>query len=350
MTTLPDIADAARLTAILRRNGVLADGRVREVTADPRRDTFLSSILRLKLAYDGNADSAPASLIVKRPAPRPGGPLVTGGREVSFYRDVAPATPAGLVPRCYDAAFSAESKDWHLVLEDFTDTHMIATEWPLPPTEAQCRTIIATFARFHAAWWDDGRLGDSIGVWLDEAAARERLQLLQDCWRRFSDFLGDRLSAEQRALYERFLAVPFPLLRRQATRRNLSIVHGDSHVWNVLLPKEEGATPRLFDFDFWRPGTAATDLAYMMAVHWYPERRRQVERPLLDHYHATLAEAGVQGYDRRALDDDYRLAALMQLATPLLCFNITIPPLVWWNHLQHITAAVNDLGARELLG
>src|SRR5262249_35844832 len=154
---------------------------------------------------------------------------------------------------------------------------------------------------------------------------------------RFSDFLGDRLSVKQRALYERFLAVPFPVLQRQATRRNLSIVHGDSHVWNVLLPRSEGATPRLFDFDFWRPGLAATDLAYMMAVPGSPERRRQFGRPLLAHYPAPLGGGGVRAYARRSLDDDYRLAALMHLATPLLGFNITIPPLVWWNQLQHIT-------------
>jgi hypothetical protein len=84
-------------------------------------------------------------------------------------------------------------------------------------------------------------------------------------------------------------------------------------------------------------------------THSYPERRRRFEQPLLDHYHATLVEAGVQGYDRRALDDDYRLAVLMQLATPLLGCNIRVPPVVWWNHLEHTTAAVDDLGCRDLL-
>src|SRR5690349_5165302 len=202
MAALPDLADAAYLTALLRRNGLLAGGRVREVKADPPRDMILSRIVRLRLAYEGAADGAPASLIVKLPLPRAGGPVAWAGREVAFYKNVAPETPAGLVPHCYDAAFSEETKDWHLVLEDFTDSHMIATEWPIAPTEAQCRTIVALFARFHAAWWDDKRLGVSIGVWLDEAAAKERQQFFQDCWRRFADFLGDRLSAERRSLYE----------------------------------------------------------------------------------------------------------------------------------------------------
>ena len=37
MAAPPEFTDAAHLTTILRRNGVLANGRVREVTADPPR-------------------------------------------------------------------------------------------------------------------------------------------------------------------------------------------------------------------------------------------------------------------------------------------------------------------------
>ena len=90
-----------------------------------------------------------------------------------------------------------------------------------------------------------------------------------------------------------------------AMRQNLSVVHGDAHVWNVFLPNDDGEHgARLFDWDGWRIGLPATDLAYMMATHWYPERRRRFERPLLDHYHATLLASGVKGYDRAALDHD----------------------------------------------
>jgi hypothetical protein len=51
---------------------------------------------------------------------------------------------------------------------------------------------------------------------------------------------------------------------------------------------------------------ATDDLAYMMALHWFPDHRRRFERHLLDHYHTALIAHGVTGYDRRALDDDYR--------------------------------------------
>jgi hypothetical protein len=55
----------------------------------------------------------------------------------------------------------------------------------------------------------------------------------------------------------------------------------------------------------------------MMAMHWSPDRRRRLERTLLDHYLATLVAHGVQSYDRRALDEDYRLSVLFQILIPV---------------------------------
>ena len=45
----------------------------------------------------------------------------------------------------------------------------------------------------------------------------------------------------------------------------------------------------------WRLDAATNDLAYMMAVHWYPNHRRLMERPLLDVYCAALLAHGVRG-------------------------------------------------------
>ena len=129
----------------------------------------------------------------------------------------------------------------------------------------------------------------------------------------------------------------------------MSLVHGDAHVWNYLLPRDGGDDVRLFDWDSWRTGVATNDLAYMMATHWYPERRRRLEQPLLDYYHATLVANGVYDYDRRALDDDYRLSVLWQLITPVSQAAIELPPLIWWSHIERIVAAIDDLGCRDLL-
>ncbi len=269
---------------------------------------------------------------------------------MAFYTQIARATPAGLVPRCFEAEWNEDTKHWRLFLEDLTDSHQIATTWPLPPTREQCEKIIRTWARFHAHWWDDPRLGASIGRWGDGAAVEGFLRHFAERIAQFSDRLGDRLPRQRREFYESLLDYAPRLLALTQGRRNSTIVHGDAHVWNCFLPRDGGDDLRLFDWDSWRLGLATEDLAYMMAVHWYPDRRRLMEQRLLDGYYAELLAHGVSGYDRRALNDDYHLSALMQTAIPVLQAGANIPTVIWWNNFERIFMAVDDLRCGEFLG
>jgi hypothetical protein len=70
---------------------------------------------------------------------------------------------------------------------------------------------------------------------------------------------------------------------------------------------------------------------------------------LLDHYHAALVARGVRGYDRGALDDDYRRSVLLRLMTPVWQAAVDLPPVIWWSHLERLVLAVDDLNCRELL-
>ena len=54
-------------------------------------------------------------------------------------------------------------------------------------------------------------------------------------------------------------------------------------------------------------------------------------------------------YDRQSLEDDYRLSVLWQTVTPVWQAGNNIPPVVWWNNLERILLAVDDLGCRDLL-
>lgn len=351
MTTdpLPRAADAEHLTAALRRCGALGEGRVREVAVESSRNTLLSRIIRLRLTYDESVDG-PNSLILKSGLPDgAGGQFDSGRREVAFYTQVAAVMTAPLIPRCFEAVWDPTTNAWHLLLEDLADTHVVATPWPLPPTSVQCERIVRALARFHAAWWDDARLGVSVGTWLAADAANQYVHRSASQFESFTDRLGDRLPRERRDLYARFLEAAPSLLARYHARRNMTLVHGDAHVWNVFLPRDGGDDVRFFDWDAWSIGVASADLVYMMALHWYPERRRRIERALLDHYHAALLAHGVCGYDRRALKDDYRLSVLWQMMTPVRQAAAGLPPLIWWSHLERIMLAVDDLGCRDLL-
>ncbi len=348
---MPVATTAEHLTLVLRQAGVLGDNSVSSVVVESSRNMVLSQIRRLRLSYQVACD-APETFILKTELPERAGQGPNAGRhEVEFYTHVAAAMAAPLVPGCFEASWASDTKAWHLLLEDLSDSHVIATRWPLPPTIAQCQSIVRALANFQAIWWNDPRLGASIGSQPDSGEIDRQVQRLAERFAKFADFMGDRLPQERVRLFEQWLDAGSLLLARAFNGPNRTIIHGDAHVWNCFLPRDEGSNDvRLFDWDSWRIGTGAIDLAYMMAVHWYPDLRHGREQLLLDHYHAALVEHGVGGYDRHALQTDYRMSVLWQVMTPVMQQAYGIPPVIWWNNLERILLAVDDLKCRDFLG
>jgi Ecdysteroid kinase-like family len=348
---LLDRFSADFLTERLRASGALPRGRVVAVDAGAPRPTLVSTVAALRVEYSSDAPAeAPARLFVKATL---GGldhdlQSLIGGREVAFYRHAAPLMPAGSVPRCYDAEFAGGH--FHLLLEDLSETHALVTPWPLPPTQEACERTIDAWATFHAFWWRHPRLGTDVGAFLDEAAMAKLTVEYRERFARFAGALGDRLWPAARAIYARVGDARDRLITPARLYANYTIGHGDAHVWNLLHPKDAAAGGiRLIDWDSWRIGRAAADLAYMMAVHWYPERRARLEAPLLERYHAGLSARGVTGYSLEHLWEDYRLSVIGHLTIPVWQQTLGLPAAVWWSHLNRVVAAFEDLDCASLL-
>jgi hypothetical protein len=347
----PDPANADHIASVLRRAGVLGEACIGSVTVTNSFPKLRSLTRRLRLDYEGPAGDAPVSLILKMGhLDATGRPSHANRNEIAFYRDVAPALPVGLVPRCFEAVDATDTSTWHLLLEDLTDSHFIATEWPLPPSFEQCDAMVQPLAGIHAAWWDHPRLGVSIGRWRNPEGWDQLLGKMAEQFAWFTESYGATMPAERRDLYRRLLDQAPRLLARYHSRRNLTVIHGDAHTWNFFMPQPgRGDGVRLLDWEGWSLDTATDDLAYMMAMLWYPDRRRRIERPLLDRYHSALLAHGVSGYARQDLADDYRLSALWLITRPIGQAANNIAARVWWNNLERIFLAIDDLDCRELL-
>ena len=286
---LPEILSADWLTEALRLAGALSAGRVRGLEATWSATKIRSCTFGLRLTYEGEADGAPTSLFLKSARAGPDGrPFGTNRREVAFYRDIAPTLPARLAPRCYGAVNATETDPWLLLLEDLDTSHAIAIEHPLPPATVACRSIVRRWARLHASLWGAPRLDSLSGrpvaeIWLGF------LEKAPDRYRTFVDRFGDLLSVERRHTYERLLGSGPVLVERFQPGQPLALIHGDAHWWNCLVPKNgDPQDVRLIDWEDWAVGVGAADVAYMIAMLWFPERRRTLERPLLDDYHGAL--------------------------------------------------------------
>src|SRR5437764_2670567 len=338
------------LTKRFRQNGYLIPGEVSELSIKYFK-TLFSHIYRLEVTYSkDSAPSLPSKLLLTVPLDDEVSSKM-GKDEVAVYRVLSKAMNDPPVVRCFDSVYSTSSHRSHLLLEDLSNTHY-QPEVPLPPSKLHCELCVEALAQFHAFWWEHPSLGTEIGELHNEASLKEVVTQLQNALSGFIALLGDSLSPTRRRACENALAfVPEFWNRRLTSVKRNTLIHGDAHMWNILHPIDP-SKGRAYLIDLAtsnriRPPT--NDLAYMMALQWYPERRAIMETSLLQLYHQTLLLYGVKDYSWEDCWLDYRHSVITQLLTPIFQWaGNRIPATVRWNTFERIAEAYKDLSCDEL--
>src|SRR5260221_298880 len=80
---------------------------------------------------------------------------------------------------------------------------------------------------FHAFWWEHPQLGLEIGKLFTQDELNAFVANVEKNVTAFMDFLGDRLSREQRHIYEQLIASRFEVWGRLTDARGLTVTHGD---------------------------------------------------------------------------------------------------------------------------
>lgn len=344
------------LTHILRRSGHLARGHVVSIA---RLGEDASSIdgpgffknNRMEIYYSPDATpSVPTRLYLK--AQDGAVHKSAGAREVAFYLSVAAQMPYPPAPICFDAAYNPDSGAYHLLLEDVSETHR--TVHPEEPaTQNDVESMLDALARLHAHWWGHQKLGQSVGTVPTPEEIRDSFGQLEAAFPRYVDYLGDRLSVERRRIYEKVLErYPDVAIHRFAQRERLTVVHDDAHAGNFLLPRHAGEQ-RLFliDWQQWGIHVGLHDVAYLIALFWYPERRARLEEWAVRNYHTRLCRYGVDAFDWPTCWGDYRLQAIENLLVPFWAWIFQGER--WgfhrWHQLEKAMLAFQDLKCEDYL-
>jgi aminoglycoside phosphotransferase (APT) family kinase protein len=350
----PEQLTPERLTEILLCDGALQHGNVRMIESDSQtyNTALTSNVASLTVHYSDDATGArPPRLLLKMAKTDVHPEFLNRGRhEVEFYRAIANILGNLPVPHCYDA--EAEASGYaHILIDDLSETHF-QKPLPIPPSNRHCEMIVESLAQLHAMWWSHPRLGHGVGERLSVERAQQIRQRLEATWPSFLDFLDDGLLPAQRKAYEGILASSFLARRhrRLCELRQVTLIHGDPHTGNVMLPHDTAHhRAMLIDWGLWDINSAAIDLAFLMALHWSSQRRVVLEKRLLEHYHDRLVADGVGDYSWDDLWLDYREAVIVMTLIPIGQFRRQSPAGRVWFGVQDSMAAFEDLHCAELL-
>jgi hypothetical protein len=339
---------ASWLTAVLRAAGHLPYGKVATLAVERWRGKALSDLYRLEATYSESGD-APPSFVLKVGKPDETSSIARRRRwkEHAFYSRVVPVMGIPPVPRPFAAAYDPETMRSHLLLEDLTLTHR-ATPAPLPPPPDHLRGEIDCLAEVHAWWWNDAEVSAAAAA-RDEAWIAARAASVQRRRDRFLAAFGDHLPDATRVALET-TAGAWPAILRRTARLPLSIVHGDAHPWNFLVPLPTTSRRTcLLDWEGWSIEPGPHDLASLVALHLPVGERRALEAEMVGRYSARLQEHGVTGYDSASCWDDYRWAIARRVQSPVGLWSRGTSARSWWPALEHITMAYHDLRCEEAI-
>lgn len=346
--THPNQISPEWLTGCLRSHGCLSQGHVIALNGT-QKESITAFVGQITVEYSADASpDAPRKLFLKTGhSQEPENEDWEG--EVFFYNHIARDCRSVTIP-CYHAAYAPNPARFHILLEDLTPSHT-QVPWPLLPTPEQYSQIIRCLTTLHASWWNDPRLGVKVKPRFTEITFDSWYPAWEEQLKYYFDFLGDRLLPRRKKLYE--WALPRLLKRIEQRRQNkqhLTIVHQDAHPYNFLFPKDKTAqTTRLVDWATWEVEFGVRDLAYLIALHSFPEQRASIENPLLQQYHHGLIAGGVSNYSWEQLWEDYRLFAAWNILIPIEQCNWKVPAYVWWFHAERSITAFDSLNCIELL-
>ena len=212
--------------------------------------------------------------------------------------------------------------------------------------------VVAELLKYHVRWWNDPRLE----TWpfyvrqggplrMAQAIAEEDVhascRAFDPALRDFVKEAGDELQPSWIETTERVIAkYPDVFLARVSGGRNITLLHGDAHVWNLFYPKNcETDVLIPFDWETFKRGIGAYDLAYML-VHG-TSGRRQIESGLMDRYYEGLIAGGISDYSRDEFEYDFRLSIISCVFCPLIWKRVI--------SMKFAMEAYVDWGCEELL-
>jgi len=234
-------------------------------------------------------------------------------REVRFYTEMAALSPIR-VPACHHAAVDEESSGFVLVLEDLGSLRIVDQLEGMALSDAE--RAVDELAAWHAQWWGKADALAAAGATIslgDPIYPAILPMVFAEGWEKVT--AGMTVAPSILRVGPRWSDAVGGLLADLAVAPT-TLAHGDYRADNIFF-SEDGSVA-LLDFQLIGTGSGAYDLAYFVTQSLDPNVAADNERDLFDRWSEGLRAGGVASDDLGRMWEDYRKAALICLAYPVV--------------------------------
>jgi hypothetical protein len=226
------------------------------------------------------------------------------GREVQFYRDIAPSLEIR-TPHCYYAAHDPDTQDFILLLEDLADFRI--GDQVAGCTLEEARSVVDAIARLHGSTWTGREFPELVSH--NTPMQREGMVAgFRMGWPVVLEQFAELIPAQARSAGAKMPDAIGRLLDAM-TLDPVCLSHADVRLDNIFFGSDDEVV--LVDWQSVCTSAPEQDLAYFLTQSVPAEVRQQED--LVARYQSKLADQGID----YALDDcraRYRICALYLLS------------------------------------
>lgn len=275
-------------------------------------------------------------------------------KEAKFYKLIQNLDNVKLpMAKCFDSYISEDKEKYLLLLEDASEEFSGPDQNELS-SENIWISAASSLAKFHAAFWNSEKIGSKFIPIDNKDKIDFYIKRARDNYEKFINYVGDRFDNETIKMYNHAIKISLELEReryeRLVNKNNITLIHGDSHIYNFMFPHNKNKEPIIVDFQFWSSGIGAGDVAHLTRESFPKEGREKLHRLIIEEYHKTLLKQGVQGYSFEDCLEDYRKKVACMLLIPVwqyACFNVEYDE--WIKDIPSLVLNYKSLKCDELL-
>lgn len=228
------------------------------------------------------------------------------------------------IAKCYFSHIMPDKQGRMLILDD------LSSDYSSAKTNLSDKNIwltaASTLAKLHAKFWNKPpNLFKKKNNDIDQQIVKHR-KTLAESLDKFVTYIKDKVSPELIDIYKHVEKLSNQLFYEKLIRcqdmENITLQHGDAHIYNFMFSKKHLHRALVTDFQFCNIGIACGDLAHLTRVNFADKFDITFHQDLVKNYYNNLLDNEVSNYSWENCWSDYRKHVACMLLIPMWQYSL----------------------------